>query len=130
MKFAYLTDALIQKNLTLREAGALCGRSATAVKAWCDGRGLADHRVQRRIAAITGDPAEVVEQRVLEYLEEEKCRTNPSQPERRLSEICAAFKAQLETATDEQGNLLSPELRMNLISLVDCMSKFPDEKGE
>ena len=124
-KFTYLTEYLEKNDLTLRAAAQKCGRSATAVKSWCDGRGIVDRRVRARIATITGDTPAFVEQKVNEYLQAEHLQ-NQTLHSQSLTEICSEFKSKLNIATDKNGNLLNSKLQNKLKKMVDCIAQFSD----
>ena len=126
MKFNYLANYLEEEGITLREAGAACGRSATAVKAWVDGQGLGDKRVRARIALITGDPQELVDEKVREFTTTLEQSFAESGKKQTLNDCFKELEGKItrgEVVTNE-GSPLSSELKANIIELIRVIAKF------
>ncbi len=127
MKFDYLTKYLEEEGITLREAGAACGRSATAIKAWCDGQGLGDKRVRKRIALITGDPQELVDEKVREFTTTlEQSFAESDMQTQTLNDFCKEIERKINSGfvVTNEGTPLSSELKAIIIELVRCIGKF------
>lgn len=105
MKFTYLKDYLEDNCISLRDAGAMVGRSGTAVKSWCDGLGLADKRVRTKIAKIMGVNVETVDAEVDAYVKRVYRESNKVKTER-ISDVCDAFRLKLSVAVNEKNEVV------------------------
>lgn len=126
MKFKYLAEYLEKESITLREAGAACGRSATAVKAWVDGKGLSDKRVRKRIALLTGDPQELVDEKVREFTTLEQSFAESDMQTQTLNDFFKELERKINGGfvVKNDGTALSSELKANIIELARCIAKF------
>lgn len=120
MKFEPLANYLEENNITLSKAAEKVGRTPTTIASWRDGNGIADQKVQKRIAKLMGVTIEEVQNEVFNHLRKEHC-SQRVKDFKSLQSLCDDFIDSLSIATDGTGNPLSNELKNVIKKNIDAI---------
>ncbi|MBO5343388.1 MAG: hypothetical protein J6A57_02955 [Ruminococcus sp.] len=129
MEFTFLKKYLEDNCISLREAGAMVGRSGTAIKAWCDGNGLADRRVRAKIAKIMGVDIKIVDAEVEAYVKR-VYRASKKIKTERIAAVCDEFRLRLSVAVNEEDEVVfNDSISMKVIdALIGAIKVFDKVK--